>query len=166
MRRGGWILSALALGCLASAGGCSGQKPEAPPAVSPPRARINDHTWNVTVVSTRLARYRGLSGRSHLPDDEGMLFLFPREAPREFCMRGCLIPIDIAFLDSDLRIVRMYTMEVEADRRGTRGYPSVEPAQFALEVAGGALARAGARVGQKVELLGDLPDPAKAEPSG
>jgi uncharacterized protein len=145
--------------------GCSRGSTDAPTSPSPLRVKINERSWKVSVMSTRFGRYRGLSGRSSLPEDEGMLFVFPRAAQRAFCMRGCHIPIDIAFLGPDFRIVSMHTMTVEPDRAGRKAYPSEQPAQFALEVGAGQLAKAGAHVGQTVAVVGDLPDPAKAEPS-
>ncbi len=81
-------------------------------------------------------RHRGLAGRTDVPSNSGMLFLFPEAKVRKFWMRGCLIPLDIAFLDADHRIVKMHTMLAEPDQAGRKTYSSDVPAQYALEVRG------------------------------
>ena len=126
--------------------------------------RIGQWTWFVEVAATRQGRYQGLSGRGHLPDNAGMLFVYPRETVLRFCMRRCAVPIDIAFIDRDLRVVKIATMAVEPDRTGRRQYSSDAPAQYALEVAGGLFERRGIRPGDKVTLLGNIPPVTKAEP--
>ncbi len=123
---------------------------------------INGRTWRVEIAMTQADRYRGLSGRRTLADDEGMLFIFPSERMRGFCMRDCLIPLDIAFIDEDLCVVRTDTMIVEEGLAGSETYRSQAPAQYVLEVAAGQLA--GVRVGDRVEFSRHVPDPAKAEP--
>ncbi|MFP3937382.1 MAG: DUF192 domain-containing protein [Phycisphaerae bacterium] len=117
------------------------------------------------IASTPEQRYRGLSNRPRIAQGTGMLFIFPDADVREFCMRGCLVPLDIAFLDADLRVVKTHTMQVEADLAGRETYSSEKPAQYALEVPAGELSAAGVRVGDQAELLGDIPDAAKADPA-
>jgi len=126
---------------------------------------INGKTWNVEVVTTRRARAKGLSGRDSLPDDAGMLFIYPRPQLLTFGMKDCPIPLDIAFIDENMRVINTHTMSVEPGRIGHTYYSSNKPAQFVLEVPAGALGRAGVRAGSKVTFSGDIPDPAKAEDS-
>lgn len=139
--------------------GCSKEdRPESP------RVRINGTEWLVDVAATPSRRYRGLSGRPQVASGTGMLFIFPDADVREFCMRGCLVPLDIAFLDEDLCVVKTHTMQVEPDLAGRETYSSEKPAQYALEVPAGELSAAGVRAGDQAELLGDIPDAAKADP--
>ncbi|MCD6365517.1 MAG: DUF192 domain-containing protein [Planctomycetes bacterium] len=137
--------------------GCSRREPHAPA-----RVRIGESEWRVELAITASERYRGLSGREAPKEGAGMLFMFPKARPLEFCMRGCDYPLDIAFIGPDMRVVQTYTMAVEPDRAGRRLYRSRQPAQFALEVRGGELAEV--RIGQKVRFLGNVPGPAKADP--
>ena len=58
----------------------------------------------------------------------------------------------LAFLDSDLRVVKIHTMAVEPDGAGRAGYSSQRLAQYVLEVAAGALAEAGVREGDEAVL--------------
>ena len=143
---------------------CDGCREPKAPAPRPPQVEINGRQWNVEIADTTRLRWIGLSYRARLAPNAGMLFVYPRPAVMDFCMRACEIPLDIAFIDSDRRVVKTYTMKVEPDRLGKVRYSSGQPVQFALEVGAGELARAGVRVGQQVHLLGEMPDPAKAEP--
>src|SRR3712207_9276328 len=48
---------------------------------------------------------RGLMGRTALAEDAGMLFVYPEERELSFWMKDTLIPLSIAFMDSEGRIV-------------------------------------------------------------
>ena len=143
--------------CLVATAGCSRDR-------QPPQVTIGSTTWTVELATTPAERYKGLSNRAHIGDNEGMLFIFPSPRRLEFCMRGCEVPLDIAFLDADRRIIKIATMAVEPDRVGRTPYYSDGPAVYALEVRGGLLAKAGAKVGDVVRFSGPIPPPAKAEP--
>ena len=145
------LLAACGLGCR--------KKPD------PPTVTINGKTWTVELATTDAQQYRGLSFRESLAADAGMLFVYTESSVLEFCMRDCLIPLDVAMIGSDLRVIKIHAMRVEADRAGTTPYSSFRPAQLALEVAGGSLSRAGVKVGDKVTLSGNIPFvPAAAQP--
>ncbi len=156
------MITSLALSTLwisAAFSGCGDGQANAPAQV-----RIGSTVWDVDLAMNDQQRYDGLSGRAYLDKSVGMLFMYPKPAPRAYCMRKCLIPIDIAFIDSDLRIVKIYTMYPESGGIGRVTYPSVKPAQYALEVAGGLFAQKGVSVGDKVTFLGNIPDATKAAP--
>jgi hypothetical protein len=144
--------------------GCrgTGKTGTSPGASDPPRVTINGRVWFVEPATTSDQRYRGLGGRQHLDPNGGMLFIYPKPRVLDFCMRGCLVPLDIAFIDADMRVVKTYTMSTEADLSGRAVYSSDVPVQYALEVAAGALAEAGVRPGDRAALQG-VPEAAKAE---
>lgn len=106
-------------------------------------------------------RLRGLAGREEIPEDGGMLFVFPREGVLEFVMRDCLVDIDIAFLDNSGRVTATHTMEVEPRKEGEsdreyemrlKRYSSRYAARFAVEVRAGTLEELGVEPGDRVEL--------------
>jgi hypothetical protein len=133
----------------AAAAGCKSRRPA-------PSVTIRGHTWRVEIAATPAERHTGLSGRRHLAPDTGMLFVFPRGEPQSFCMRGCEIPLDIAFIGPDMRVLNTATMFVEADRAGRVPYGSKGAAQFVLEVNAGALKDAGVQAGDRV-VFSDVP---------
>jgi len=128
-----------------------------------PRVRIGGHVWRVELALDEPTRMKGLSGRQELPEGTGMLFAFPREEVLSFHMLNCHVALDIAFISSRLRVVEIRTMPVEPDPANPQAtYGSREPARFALEVPAGALARAGVKIGDRVELLDGAADAVKA----
>jgi uncharacterized membrane protein (UPF0127 family) len=106
----------------------------------------------VEIAATGEARRRGLMGRSWLPPDRGMLFLYPEEAPREFWMKDCLVTIDAAFLAPDGRILGIEEMVPEPDAGRPRSYPSPRPVRMVLEMPGGWFRDHGVVPGDRVVL--------------
>jgi uncharacterized membrane protein (UPF0127 family) len=136
-------------------GGCRTQ--------SAPAVTIDGTTWTVELATTPGVRQQGLSGRKSIPAGTGMLFVFPAQEPVEFYMKDCAVPIDIAFINSEMLVVAVRQMTVEPDPSDPKTfYPSDHPAQYALEVAGGELAKAGVKKGDSVQLLGPAADAVKA----
>ena len=120
-----------------------------------PKVVLNGRTLTVEVADTEGRRAAGLSNRRSLPEDHGMLFIFQGPQNLQFHMKDCYFPIDIAFLDTDGRIVNLETMAVEADPANPRRiYRSDRPARYALEAAAGTWQRIGAQPGMKAEFVG------------
>jgi len=96
----------------------------------------------------------GLMNVTHddLPLNQGMIFASRDDRLQNFWMRNTIIPLDIAYIRSDGTIVKTYTMEPLDES----GYPSIEPARFALEVRGGQFAKWGIKAGDHVELPSEL----------
>jgi uncharacterized membrane protein (UPF0127 family) len=123
---------------------------------------VGGKTFNCKLAITEAAREQGLGGVKELGPDEGMIFAFTDAAPRNFWMRRCVMGLDIAFIDPFGFVTAVHTMPQEdLQREGEtddqyfgrlKRYPSVAPAQYALEVAPGALAPLGVRRGVRVEF--------------
>lgn len=69
------------------------------------------YTLDVEVADTPQERREGLSGRTELAEDSGMLFDFGKEVDTGFWMKDTSIPLSIAFVDSDGKIVSIQDME-------------------------------------------------------
>jgi uncharacterized protein len=99
-------------------------------------------------------RSQGLMERTQLPDDHGMVFLYPAEQPADagFWMYRTRIPLDIAFFDADGVIVAIRTMDpcpyVEPGRCPT--YAPGVAYHGALEVNRGWFAARGVGIGDRV----------------
>ena len=104
----------------------------------------------VEVADERAERQTGLMGRTELAQDAGMLFVFGWERNLSFWMRNTLIPLSIAYIAADGRIVDIQDMEPLDDEPPS--YASAEPAKYALEVNQGFFAERGVEVGGTVEI--------------
>jgi uncharacterized membrane protein (UPF0127 family) len=104
----------------------------------------------VEIANTDAERQTGLSGRTTLAEDAGMLFVFDQEQPLSFWMKDTLIPLSIAYISADGRIVDIQDMQPLDETP----HPSAEPAQYALEVNQGFFTEQGVAVGDTVELPG------------
>lgn len=104
----------------------------------------------VEIADTDAERQTGLMGRNVLPENAGMLFVFEGEQTLSFWMRDTLIPLSIAYIDAEGRIVDIQDMQPLDDV--PPHYVSAEPAQYALEVNQGFFEERGVVVGDTVEL--------------
>lgn len=113
------------------------------------RIAIKGHALTVELASHPAARSCGLSRRSELPQNHGMLFIFPDRRPRNFWMKDTVIPLSIAFIDDSGRIFNIQDMEpLTVDKQ----YSSEGPASYALEVNQGWFHKNGIQVGDVVEM--------------
>jgi uncharacterized protein len=119
-------------------------------ATCPSASRYGEVRVRVEVADDPAEQAKGLMGRTTLGENRGMLFVYPAEAPRTFTMADTPIPLSIAFIDSERRIIDIQKMEPLDDE--PPGYVSAEPAQYALEVNQGFFEKRGVKVGDRVEL--------------
>lgn len=111
-------------------------------------------SYTTYVADTGVTREFGLMHvtEEELPPDRGMIFVFDQDRLLSFWMHNTIIPLDIAYIRSDGTIVKTHTMQPLDER----GYPSIEPARFALEVRAGQFAQWGIQAGDHVELPAEL----------
>jgi uncharacterized membrane protein (UPF0127 family) len=109
-------------------------------------------TLTVEVAATPAARSQGLMFRETLPEDHGMLFIWPREQRIAMWMKNTAIPLSVAFIDREFRILNIADMEPFS----TRIHASSAPALFALEVQRGWFARNGISAGDTLPDLEHL----------
>ncbi len=102
----------------------------------------------VEVADTNEERARGLMERTELAEDAGMLFVLDRPQSPGFWMRNTLIPLTVAYISADGRIVDIQDMQPLDET----SHPSAEPAKYALEVNQGFFAERGIEVGDMVEI--------------
>lgn len=106
----------------------------------------------VEVVDTPTARERGLMGRTDLAPEAGMLFVWADDTTSSFWMKDTPLPLSIAFIAADGRILRLLDMDpCAADPCAV--YDPATPYRTALEVRQGSFERWGVREGDRARLV-------------
>lgn len=88
------------------------------PTLPTEKVSLGGKTFKLEVANTQETRFHGLSGRTTIAPDGGMLFVFTARNVdvHGFVMRDCPVPIDIIYLDPAGRIVSMHKMTPEPPR--------------------------------------------------
>jgi hypothetical protein len=102
----------------------------------------------VEVAQTPEERMYGLMGRKHLGRDEGMLFIFETEDYHGFWMKDTFLPLSIAFIGKDGRIV--WIADMKPLTLDTHAPP--KPILYALEMNKGWFSSHGVKVGDVVRF--------------
>ena len=114
---------------------------------------INKQTLIAEVAANDNTRTIGLMHRRMLPENRGMLFVFPYTTALSFWMMNTFIPLSIAYLDEAGVIINITDMKPQT----TDPHPSSRPARYALEMNQGWFAKRGIKAGAKVEGIDKSP---------
>ena len=138
-----------------------------------PSVVLGGERFRVEIADTQQKQALGLMFRDSMPQDEGMLFIFPNEAPRSFWMKNTRIPLDIMYFDEDLKLVSVAENAQPCRTRRCPNYPSEGPAKYVLELNAGKAAELGLRPGDELqrclpvhEFRGAFPRPEHVQPGG
>ena len=91
---------------------------------------------DVRIADDDEERQRGLMGVTSLDANEGMLFEFAEPTDSPFWMKNTLIPLSIAFIDEDDRIVTVLEME-PCGEEPCPTYSATAPYMLAVEANAG-----------------------------
>lgn len=108
----------------------------------------NTPLW-VEVADTLEKQERGLMFRRFLPDNEGMLFVYKEPIEMSFWMRNTFLPLDIAFIGADGRILNIHQARPLDD---SILYRSAGAAKYVIETNQGWFSRHGIGPGDRVTL--------------
>lgn len=88
------------------------------------------HVIKAEVAATESNRRQGLMFREKMGPNEGMVFLF--EEPGQVCMwmKNTLIPLSVAFIDTEGKIINVEDMQPHS----TESHCAKRPARYALEM--------------------------------
>lgn len=106
-------------------------------------------TVRAEIARTAEERERGLMFRESVPDGTGMLFVFPQAEIQGIWMKDTYVPLDVAFLNAQFRILSIEQLEpLDLTPRWSQG-----PVLFALEVRQGWFADHHVSVGDRAEIV-------------
>ncbi len=106
------------------------------------------HAFAVELATNDAERERGLMFRKELPEGRGMLFDFDHDQPVAFWMHNTYISLDMIFIRSDGRILRIAE---NTEPLSDRLVPSGGPVRAVLEVIAGTARKLGIGPGDHVE---------------
>ena len=88
------------------------------------------HLIQAEVAQTPTEQMIGMMHRTSMGANEGMLFVYAEPQRHCFWMRNTLLPLTIAFIDDDGRIVNLADMQPKSEQ----SHCSARPVRFALEM--------------------------------
>ena len=104
-------------------------------------------TFNVEVAKTIEERRIGLMYRKELLNDEGMLFIFPREKIIQLWMKNTYMPLDVIFISEDKVIV---DLKKNMEKLSETIVKSKVKSKYALEFNAGLINKLDIEIGDKV----------------
>lgn len=121
------------------------------------RMTIKEQPFQLWVADTLSEQNAGLmkvtaDQLAPLPDgtERGMLFVFDHSVRMSFWMKDTVIPLDIAYLSTDGKVVKTYTM-IPLDTRHN-AYPPGAPYRYAVEVKANRLTELGVQAGDVLTI--------------
>ena len=132
----------------------SSPEPQAPAgSPAPPTAILPDgERITIEVARTPEELGRGLMFRPSLPEDRGMLLLFPEERVPSIWMKNTLVRLDLVFLDNSGRVVEIIERVDPCAADPCPHYVPRHPARTVLEIAAGVAERHRLRSGDIIEF--------------
>lgn len=106
---------------------------------------------DLEIADNDYERQLGLMNRKEMQENQGMLFIFPRQDYQSFWMRNTLISLDMIFVNEQKKIV---TIHKNTKILSDQSYPASEPAMYVVEVLAGFADRHNIKVGDKIDWLG------------
>ena len=107
------------------------------------------------VAADQPNRMQGLMQRRAMGANQGMLFVFPQLARHCMWMRNTFIPLSVAFLDENGRILNVEDMQPQTENN----HCASAPARFALEMNIGWFAAKGLKAGALIGGIERAPRP-------
>ena len=136
------------LGALLASLSASGQAQEMPqPRLPTVTLQAGMHKITAEVARTPQQQQIGMMMRTQMAQHEGMLFVFDDVSPRCFWMKNTLLPLSIAFIADDGRIVNLADMQP----RSEASHCSTEPVRYALEMNQGWFGKRGIQAGYRLK---------------
>ena len=97
----------------------------------------NDRVIRVELAINEEERAIGLMFRESLPEDRGMLFLFPSCAQHPFWMKNCFFPLDLIWMDEDGTVLAVVSDAPPCRDEDCPQYAPDVAACYVLEINGG-----------------------------
>jgi uncharacterized protein len=111
---------------------------------------INDKSVKVEIADSLDKQIQGLSNRSSLPPDTGMLFVFSKAQIQKFWMKDMNFPLDIIWIDNN-KIVNISPNLAPEGAAPANTYSSIYNCNYVLEVNAGFSEKNNIKIGDYVK---------------
>jgi uncharacterized membrane protein (UPF0127 family) len=111
--------------------------------------QLGTHKLNAELARTAEERQRGLMFRESLAENQGMMFQFAQADHYCMWMKNTLIPLSIAFIDEQGKIINIEEMQANSEQTTC----AKSKARYALEMNSGWYSQRQIKAGQQVEGL-------------
>ncbi len=116
--------------------------------------KIAGQTIKVDLATTLTKQAQGLSGRSELKENEGMLFVFAKSGTYHFWMKDMKFSIDIIWISKDLKVVYIKkNIQPESYPETYGPGSSLESALYVLEVTSGFSEKNNLKTGDTIKFV-------------
>jgi uncharacterized membrane protein (UPF0127 family) len=112
----------------------------------------NGQTVSVEIADTSYKQTKGLMHRKSLGENDGMLFPHKRLAKHVFWMKNTLIPLDMIWLDAELKIVDITKNVPPCVTSSCPTYMPAQQALYTLEVNAGYSDKQDLKIGDTLKL--------------
>jgi len=109
--------------------------------------RAGMHLITAEVARTPQEHAIGLMWRKDMPTNHGMIFVFPKAGVQCFWMKNTLLPLSIAFINDQGKVVNVDEMKPQTEE----SHCSVEPVRYVLEMNTGWFAKRGIMAGSLIQ---------------
>lgn len=97
--------------------------------------RLAGHKIQLEIADTADLRADGLAGRESLDTDCGMIFMYGDVEERAYWMKGCVMGLDIAFLDGSAQLIVVYSVDPpKSESEEYETYSSGGKARYVVEM--------------------------------
>lgn len=107
-------------------------------------------SYNIEIAESDYETQTGLMYREYMEPDQGMFFIFPDILYHSFYMKNTKIPLDLIFIDEELRIA---SYKENAQPLDETGMSSEVPVQYVLELNAGQRQKYALEIGDRIEFI-------------
>ncbi|HUD70903.1 MAG TPA: DUF192 domain-containing protein [Dongiaceae bacterium] len=105
------------------------------------------------IADTREREMYGYMYRPEVPEDEGMVFVYPESGWHSFWMKNTLVPLDILWLDETFRILHMETPAPPCKADPCPSFGPMRASRYVVETRAGTAAREGLKIGDRLGIV-------------
>ena len=112
---------------------------------------IKHQDYYLEIAQNSRQRSKGLSGRDQICSNCGMLFVFKKEGIYPFWMKNTKIPLDMIWIDSDNKVVKIATaLETNSEKE----YANDKPAKYVIELNANEVFKLDLKIGDTIPIPG------------